>query len=158
MFGYNSKVVAVAKYMLDHAHSLGMTITPMQLLKLVYIAHGWMLGRHGRPLFPEKVQAWQYGPVVPEVYQAVKQFGSNPISSIPNVHPFSFDEEERNVMDFVTKNYGGANGIVLSTATHQPGTPWHQTWMVTKNSAPISNDLIHNFYAQLIHLPSHSAL
>jgi uncharacterized phage-associated protein len=56
------------------------------------------------------------------------------------------------------QNYGQANGIMLSAATHQRGTPWDQTWSASNNSAPISNDLIRNFYANLIQLPSHSAL
>lgn len=158
MFGHNLKAVAVAKYILDRAHSMGLTLTPMQLLKLVYIAHGWMLGRHGRPLFNEQVQAWQYGPVVPSVYQAVKQFGSSPITNINCMPADGFDADEQGMMDFVVKNYGAANGIMLSTATHQPGTPWHQTWSVAHNSAPISNDLIQSFYATLIQQPSHSAL
>jgi len=130
----------------------------MQLLKLVYIAHGWMLGRHGRPLFAEQVQAWQYGPVVRSVYQAVKQYGSSAVAQINSAPVIAFDADEQNMMDFVVRNYGSANGIVLSTATHQPGTPWHQTWSVAQNSAPISNDLIQNFYSALIHQPSHSAL
>jgi len=158
MFSQNLKAVAVAKHILDRAHSMGLAITPMQLLKLVYIAHGWMLGRHGRPLFSEQVQAWQYGPVVPSVYKAVKQFGSSPITNISYAPSVPFDTDERGTMDFVVKNYGEANGIMLSTATHQPGTPWHQTWSVAHNSAPISNDLIQSFYAALINQPSHSAL
>lgn len=158
MFGLRSKAVAVAKYMLDRAASNGLQLTPMQLLKLVYIAHGWMLGKHGRPLFNEHVQAWQYGPVVPSVYRSVKKFGSSPIAEVAGAPDVDFDADERSTMDLVTKNYGSANGIALSTATHQVGTPWHQTWAIAQNSAPISNDLIQNFYASLIHQPTHSAL
>lgn len=158
MLGHNLKAVAVAKFILNKAQSQGLSLTPMQLLKLVYIAHGWMLGRHGRPLFSEHVQAWQYGPVIPSVYQAVKQYGSNAIETINSTLDVAFDADEQSMMDFVVKNYGSVNGIVLSTATHQPGTPWYQTWAVAQNSAPISNDLIQNFYATLIHQPSHSAL
>jgi uncharacterized phage-associated protein len=158
MFGQPSRAVAVAKYMLDQATGTGLTLTPMQLLKLVYIAHGWMLGKYGRPLFPEQVQAWQYGPVVPSVYQAVKQFGSNPIAGMPFFENNTFDAQEMEIMNFVVQNYGQANGIMLSAATHQRGTPWDQTWSASNNSAPISNDLIRNFYANLIQLPSHSAL
>ena len=39
-------------------------ITTMQLLKLVYIAHGWMLGLYDKPLISDEVEAWQYGPFI----------------------------------------------------------------------------------------------
>ena len=75
-----SKSLAVAQHMINRCTQAGdPAITPMQLIKLVYIAHGYMLGKHGRPLLDEAVQAWQYGPVVPSVYQAVKSFQSAPV-------------------------------------------------------------------------------
>ena len=53
--------------------------TPMQLLKLVYIAHGWTLGICATPLITEQVEAWKYGPVIPDLYQHVKKYGSSSI-------------------------------------------------------------------------------
>ena len=38
----------------------------MQVLKLVYYCHAWMLGLYGRPLIRQPIEAWRYGPVVPE--------------------------------------------------------------------------------------------
>jgi uncharacterized phage-associated protein len=40
-------------------------LTPMQLLKPVYIANGWTRGLHRRPLIRNEIQAWQYGLVIP---------------------------------------------------------------------------------------------
>ena len=42
--------------------------TPMHVIKLVYLAHGWMLGFTSRALINEAVEAWTYGPVVPSTY------------------------------------------------------------------------------------------
>ncbi len=158
MFFERSKALAVAKYLLDQTRAAGFVVTPMQLLKLVYIAHGWMLGSHGRPLFNESVEAWQYGPVVPSVYQSLKRFGSSSVQCVDGAPEVQFDQDERAIMDFVSRNYGAANGVTLSAATHKAGTPWSVTWGSQSKSAPISNDLIQNFYASLIHLPTHSSL
>ena len=49
--------------------------TPMHIIKLVYLSHGWMLGLHDTPLLWEPVEAWQYGPVVPSVYHLYKGWG-----------------------------------------------------------------------------------
>ena len=45
--------------------------TPMHVLKLVYLCHGWCLGFTGEALINEPVEAWTYGPVVPTVYHLV---------------------------------------------------------------------------------------
>ncbi|MCY4000360.1 MAG: DUF4065 domain-containing protein, partial [Bacteroidetes bacterium] len=60
------------------SHS-GRNLTPMQLIKLSYIAHGWTLGISGEPLFNDTVEAWRYGPVVPDIYHTYKEFGHSPI-------------------------------------------------------------------------------
>ncbi len=154
------KSLAVAQYLINRcAESGDPAVTPMQLIKLVYIAHGYMLGKHGRPLLDETVQAWQYGPVVPSVYQAVKKFQSAPVTDIPcGSDQVEFTQEEVGVMDMVAKNYGNRSGVMLSSATHRPGTPWQKTWAASGKNAPISNDLIESFYVDLLSRPSHSSL
>jgi len=55
----------VADDILYLARQANNPLTPMQVLKLAYIAHGWQLGLHGRPLINEPVEAWKYGPDLP---------------------------------------------------------------------------------------------
>ncbi|WP_195842061.1 Panacea domain-containing protein [Pseudomonas mandelii] len=130
----------------------------MQLLKLVYIAHGYMLAKHGVPLISEPVQAWQYGPVVPSVYQAVRGFRSSPVTHVPFAPMENFDPNEQAVMKEVAATYGRADGVTLSAATHQPGTPWSVTWSNQGQNAVISNDMIESFYSWILAQPSHSML
>lgn len=152
------KSLAVAQYILDYRKKKGDAVTPMQLIKLVYIAHGLMLGKFGRPLIDETVEAWQYGPVVPSVYHAVKKYRSAPVQSVDCAPDYDFTETERSVMDSVAETYGKYDGVVLSSATHKAGTPWSQTWDRFGASMPISNDIIENFYVELLKLNKHSAL
>ncbi|HWA39593.1 MAG TPA: type II toxin-antitoxin system antitoxin SocA domain-containing protein [Burkholderiales bacterium] len=154
-----SKSLSAARLLLERCEAHGhKSVTPMQLIKLAYIAHGYMLGRHGSPLLDEEVEAWQYGPVVPTLYHAVKAFKSNPINAVPGAVDFAFSNEEKAVIDGVANIYGRYNGIVLSAATHKPGTPWHQTWSTFGKNAPISNDLIESFYSELLKQEKHSSL
>lgn len=155
------KSLSVAQYILDCAKQTSDgSLTPMQLLKLVYVAHGYMLGKHGRPLLLEPVEAWQYGPVVPSVYHALKGFRSAPVSHVQGAQwgGYPFSDEERAVMQTVVNTYAAASGTVLSAATHQPGTPWSKTWEMSGKSSAISNDLIEGFYNHLLRQPTHSAL
>ena len=63
---------AVANEFIHLAKADGRSLTPLQLIKLTYIAHGWMLTLYGRPLIVDEVEAWKYGPVIPDLYQATR--------------------------------------------------------------------------------------
>lgn len=139
----------VAEYLLCKAKDAGKSLTPMQILKLVYIAHGWNLGLYGNPLINESVEAWQYGPVIPSLYHAYKRFGSSPIDDCPGAGPNEFGNDERRVMDQVWSGYGSRSGISLSTLTHQPGSPWFISYNEQGRGATISNDLIEDHYRRL---------
>src|SRR5215467_7486621 len=71
---------AVANEFLYLAKEERRPVTPMQLLKLVYFAHGWYLALTGERLIDERVEAWKYGPVVPSIYHEFKRFGNEPIT------------------------------------------------------------------------------
>ena len=73
----------VADDILKLAKRRGMVLTPMQLMKLVYIAYGWYLAMHNARLFDDRIEAWKYGPVIPNLYHATKHFGGNIIPHIP---------------------------------------------------------------------------
>src|SRR5882724_82988 len=66
--------LSIANYFIKKARESGAEMTPMKLIKLVYISYGWYLAFANKPLINEKVQAWKYGPVVPSVYQEFKKF------------------------------------------------------------------------------------
>ena len=137
--------------------------TPMELLKLVYIAHGWNLAIHDAPLVTDTVQAWKYGPVFPSLYRAVREWGNIPIEkpllvSIGDDTDFSAGEEE--VMDAVLDAYGHYDGIQLSMLTHAPGTPWHEVYIGDKDDAgdaPIPNKLIKQHFIDLANSKTHAA-
>lgn len=121
----------------------------MQVLKLVYLCHGWMLGLYNRPLIKEPVEAWQYGPVVRDLYKSVKKFRSSPVEGPLSRNKEDFDEQEKDIMDQVIEMYGDFSGLALSRLTHEPGTPWYRTWNSGDRYNIISNDLIEDHFKQL---------
>jgi len=154
-----SKSLAVAQKMLEKCRSVAdPAVTPMQLLKLVYIAHGYMLAKHGVPLFEEAVEAWQYGPVVPSVYQAVRSYRAMPVQCVNGAPAMKFSPDEEGVIHDVASAYGRYDGAMLSAATHKPGTPWSATWGSQGKNAVIPNDMIESFYRWILSQPTHSSL
>jgi uncharacterized phage-associated protein len=139
----------VANRFIALANAKGDALTPMQLLKLVYMAHGWMLGLVGRPLIKEEVEAWQYGPVIPELYNAIRRYKSQPVSEpIEGVDGY-LDAEEMHIIDQVYEIYGHRSGPALSRLTHQPDSPWAKVYRKGSFGQEISNDLIEDHYAML---------
>ncbi len=125
---------AVANQFLEMAEKAEDSLTNMQLQKLVYIASGFHLGFTGKPLIHDKVHAWQFGPVIPCLYDALRKFGNGPVTerletgdSIPR-DSFAFD-----VISQVLQGYGKMSGPKLSALTHLPGSPWHKTWERDEN-------------------------
>lgn len=123
----------VANFFLSKASKDGRAITPMQLIKLVYIAHGWHLGYFEEPLINEPVQAWKFGPVIKSLYQQMKKYGSGAVTEqLPVVTLFtrggSIEGPQASLLDSVWNAYASFSGVQLSSLTHQVGTPWYAAW------------------------------
>ena len=142
--------VQVGNYIVRQAIEINKPVTPMKLLKLVYMCHGWMLGVYHRPLIQEEVEAWQYGPVIRVLYEAVRDYRSQAITDSLTANPGVFDLDEQSVIDQVFSKYGDFSGIKLSQLTHMKGTPWDRTYNLQGQNGVISNDIIEDYYSQLI--------
>jgi len=73
--------LAIANYFIELAKNDANLVSPMKLQKLVYFALGWCLALADKPLINEKVEAWQYGPVVGSLYREFKKYGNEGITS-----------------------------------------------------------------------------
>ncbi|PAT31843.1 hypothetical protein CLI92_09275 [Vandammella animalimorsus] len=152
--------VSVANFFIGKAQEEGKTITPMQVLKLVYIAHGWHLGLYDKPLIGEAAQAWKYGPVIPSVYHDFKHYGRNGIDRQKAmlvegqpIIPTVTDTQAQEFLSAVWNAYKHLDGWQLSAITHQEGTPWSITWEKCGGNHfagyPIANADIAQHYAEL---------
>lgn len=55
----------------------GWTLSHLQMQKLLYIAHMYYLGMRGERLIDSYFEAWDYGPVCPELYHDLKIYGAD---------------------------------------------------------------------------------
>lgn len=151
------KAVDIAIEILRQGARHDQEFTHMQLQKLVYIAHGLSLGERALPLIQENVNAWKYGPVIPEIYDRFKRYGRDPIPfhALPEARQQSdIDEESEEIIQQTIDIFGSYTGGQLSELSHRPGSPWHNIWY-DKNGheikgAVIDNTLIKPHYEQII--------
>ena len=137
--------ISVANYLLKKDENL----SPLKLIKLVYMCHGWHLGLYGTPLVNEPVEAWRHGPVFQKLYDAVKQFVAVPvIFPIKGGDVAKFTKRQKQLVDEVYDYYKGYKPWPLSDLTHEDGTPWADTWMQSPyGNAIVDSNLIRNHFA-----------
>jgi uncharacterized phage-associated protein len=157
---------AVANEFLKLAKEENRKLSPMQVIKLVYLAHGWYLALTGKPLLNERVEAWKYGPVVPSVYHEFKRYGNGPISELAQttkivkrsgrsftlaLAPCELEGEDaglaKSIIREVWNKYKALSAVQLSNLTHAPDGPWSQTPNKEIKGTDISDVLIRDYFA-----------
>lgn len=117
----------VADYFLSKTdEEAGDVISNLKLQKLVYYAQGFTLAVTGKPLFNEPIEAWQHGPVVPDLYHKYKDHGAYGIPAPTNVDFSKFSSEIKEILDEVYDVYGQFSAWKLRNMTHEEA-PWKNT-------------------------------
>jgi uncharacterized phage-associated protein len=122
-------VTEIANYFIwreNENEEFGENITNLKLQKLVYYAQGFHLAWHGEPLFPEPIEAWAHGPVVPPLYFAYQQDGAKPLPTPEGFDPTAIDDRTRRLLDEVYQVYGQYSAWGLRNLTHEEA-PWRDT-------------------------------
>ncbi|WP_083901513.1 Panacea domain-containing protein [Azospirillum sp. B4] len=143
--------IKIANRLLEIAEESNGEIDPLKLIKLVYISHGWSFPVLGRALINDRIEAWQYGPVIPKLYHAIKKYRADPVTEkIEGDRDSSrISKEDDDLLREVYSVYGKFSGGQLSNLTHKSGTPWDVTWNENGKNSEISNDLIKQHYGRL---------
>jgi uncharacterized phage-associated protein len=117
------------------------TCTHLKLQKLIYLFFCKYIKKYGSSPFREKFFAWQYGPVVKEVYDKYKIYGREVISGeddtevILKEEPFKLSVYSRfmktpihkrvvEVVDETIAQYGSLPASTLVEITHEKNGPW----------------------------------
>jgi uncharacterized phage-associated protein len=117
----------VAQYFLAKAdEDAGDLMSNLKLQKHVYYAQGFALVLLNKPLFPQCIEAWIHGPVVPALYHEYKSYGTDAIPSPRELDFSKYDQETRDLLDEVYAVYGQFAAWKLRNMTHQE-SPWCMT-------------------------------
>ena len=150
------KMKAIVNYFLQLAEDspYKQSMTKLKVLKLIYAAHGYSLGLNDSPLFDEQVEAWQHGPVIPELYSEIAD-QSKTLEPFYNVNvKEQLTNQERNLITYVWKQHGYMSAFRLRNATHEHGTPWETTVKEQNNKMgpgiKIENQTIKEYYRNTI--------
>lgn len=105
-------------------------ISAMKLQKLVYYAKAWHAVWSEAELYPERIEAWANGPVVPALYGKHKGlFTLQPGQFKGNLKTLTPDEVDS--IKRVLQTYGGKSSQWLSDLTHM-----EQPWIQAREGVP----------------------
>lgn len=140
----------VANYFIEYS---GFTKTQLQIQKMTYIAHGYMLALHNKDLVSEIPEAWDHGPVFPSLWKNFRKWGTGVIGQIKySTINGVFDPNELNVLKNVFSYYGRLCGYFLSDITHNNSheiTPWKQCYIQGEKHIIIPNEITKKYYIDL---------
>lgn len=105
-------------------------MTPIKLIKLVYLAYASNLAIYNKKLFNEKIELWKYGPAIPSLYHEFKIFRNSKIKQYAKdidlntgqiCYPIINQEDEQTaqILRVIWKVYKNYDGWTLSKITHE---------------------------------------
>ena len=141
------RAIDIANFYVQLSNNLSDTIDNLKINKLLFYTQAHSLCRFNKPIFYDVIQAWDYGPLVKDVFNTFKACGKDPIKEATDF----FDEsmlspEELELLIDVYETYGKYTGLALMKMTHAKGAPWDQVYVQGQNEI-IPLDLIKEYYS-----------
>jgi uncharacterized phage-associated protein len=158
------KAIDLGHIVTHYINQKGDSISHKKLQKLIYYVEAWHLVNFDKPLIDEDFEAWVHGPVIPQLYQKLKEFGFNKIEVINDEYDSINEEinalikknrintEQVELINSVLDRYGSLTSFELELLTHN-----EKPWIETRKGVPphvscndvISKSRMKEFYSSL---------
>ena len=125
----------VAKYIVTYCTENDNPVSNLKLQKMMYFFWIDYYIRTGTYLFDNKMCAWKFGPVAPEVYFAFSVYAGNPII---RSFPTSINDNDRMILDEFIEHYMSIPVSELVRQSHRTGGAWD---VVYQNGSGIRKDI-----------------
>lgn len=142
-----NRVLDVARYIINYSNEKDYGVSNLKLQKLLYLVQAYFLLNSNDVCFEEEIQAWDFGPVVPEAYHEFKRFGSGDIPPVityyemkdgfSSLYQYEFNEgvipeSDRNLIAQVIDNFKDYSATDLVRLTHHQD-PWRNAYCPGEN-------------------------
>ena len=132
--------IDLSKYIVLKCIKDGHPISNLQLQKILFYIQKDFLSK-GKIAFADDIEAWQFGPVVPDVYYYFCGFGAMPISIMQG--EYTIEEQDKAIVDEIIETKRILDPWELVAETHKLGGAWDQIYRNgLGNHQVISTELI----------------
>lgn len=149
--------LTVARYVINYSNCQDYVISNLKLQKILYFIQAYFLIIRDKACFSDAIEAWDFGPVVPSVYQEFKQYGAGNIPAIRqytegygyNAESKLFDSkiisrDDKNSVECVVEKFKDYSATDLVKLTHAQD-PWKDAYRPYENNI-ISLESIRNYF------------
>lgn len=107
-------------------------ISPLKLQKILYLTYLDYTKNTKAPLFQEAFEVWKQGPIVENVFNYFRQYGSTVITE-NFIEKENLSKNVRQSIEAVLKKYGRISAWNLVHETHKEGGLWYQKMEANEN-------------------------
>lgn len=152
----------IAGYFVEKSNKEEQPLSVFQLIKLVYIAHGWNLALYDKPLISNRIEAWKYGPVMPSLhslFQGMELKKEDLVKDFPIEEVSCIKEAHLELLNKVYVKYRKMSEESLSNLMHANDTPWYEVWNDGNGKdGKIEDDATKKYYSNQINMESFKLL
>ena len=139
------KALDIARYIIFYCKENGYYISNLKLQKILYFVQAEFLVSIQIPCFRENIEAWDFGPVVPEVYHEYKHFGSSNIIE-DSTDIIDLSERDKVLLEGIVDECSHYSASKLVEITHNQ-RPWMNAYEKYCNNV-ISNESIREYFEE----------
>lgn len=133
-----ARLDTVAKFVCERS---GWRISQLTLQKIIYLAQVEFLGENERRLVDTTFEAWNLGPVSPDLYHKVKVFGAAPVKDVfYGARVFRGHDPRREKLESVCDRFLGKPAGNLVEITHWDYGAWAQKYEPNVRGVQITDD------------------
>lgn len=157
------KAIDIARYVIYYCHQNSYSISNLKLQKLLYFIQAYFLVEKDEECFIDSIEAWDFGPVIPNVYYEYNMYGSTNIPNQKTYEKLDIDTKTGKV-EFIKKEinhdiicyadkcliqsllnkFGDCSSTYLTEVSINQ-KPWISAYVKNKHKV-ISTDSIKNYF------------
>ena len=150
----------IARYVIKYSNDRDYGVSNLKLKKILYFIQAYFLTQTNSPCFKEPIEAWDFGPVVPDVYKQYKAYGGTDIPTMKSYVSFdgndiwkskrirfnkiNIKDEDKILINKVIDKFSEYSATDLVTLT-QHQTPWIDAFSLGESNE-ISLDAIRRYF------------
>ncbi len=131
----------VAKLVVDVCTDDGYPVTNLKLQKVLYFMWLDWYKERGEYLFGNRIEAWHYGPAVPDVYRRYRTFLADPIRK--REEP-SIPESDAERLEEIARKYSAISIGELIEMSQTAESPWDKAGRDETPYSEISKELMND--------------
>lgn len=113
--------VEIAQFIITFCTNIGAPVSNLQLQKILYYLQVHF-AKNGKRLYEEDIYAWQYGPVIPEIYYLFSGYGA---CKIANRYQTNIEPDVQREIEPIIQRLIQISPWNLVEMTHEIGGPWY---------------------------------